>query len=206
MSNLGQEKIVDIFEAVPFLRSFPFDEYELEINVDGVDIADLGVSPILIDALGTFGTEQYIRFYYDHHGSKTMVSIHVDDILDLQQEAENIQTLDETFRRIKEAIESSDIRKKVSIVKKSKKFIAETGIDALILIQFSEVLAGLAEAEEVEVSQGLSSALLSLVQKSILENTKTQNDRRLVTSYLDFHLHYAMIILGMVIAAKIHTN
>lgn len=206
MSNLGQEKIVDIFEAVPFLRSFPFDEYELEINVDGVDIADLGVSPILIDALGTFGTEQYIRFYYDHHGSKTMVSIHVDDILDLQQEAENIQTLDETFRRIKEAIESSDIRKKVSIVKKSKKFIEETGIEALILIQFSEVLAGLAEAEEVEVSQGLSSALLSLVQKSILENTKTQNDRRLVTSYLDFHLHYAMIILGIVIAAKIHTN
>lgn len=206
MSNLGQEKIVDIFEAVPFLRSFPFDEYELEINVDGVDIADLGVSPILIDALGTFGTEQYIRFYYDHHGSKTMVSIHADDILDLQQEAENIQTLDETFRRIKEAIETSDIRKKVSTVKKSKKFIEETGIEALILIQFSEVLAGLAEAEEVEVSHGLSSALLSLVQKSILENTKTQNDRRLVTSYLDFHLHYAMIILGIVIAAKIHTN
>lgn len=206
MSNLGQEKIIDIFKVVPFLRSFPFGEYELEISVDGVDIADLGVSPILIDALGTFGTEQYIRFYYDQHGSKTMVSIHSDDILDLQQESENIQTLDRTFRLIKEALETSDIRKKVSTVKKSKKFIEKIGIEALILIQFDEVLAGLAEAEGVEPSQELSSALLLLVQKSIIENAKTQGDKQLTISYLDFHLHYAMIILGIVIAAKIHTN
>jgi hypothetical protein len=206
MDNLDQEKKVDVFEAIPFLRSFPFDEYEIEMSVDGVDVADLGISPILIDALGTFGTEQYVRFYYDHLGSKTMVSIHADDVFDIQQEAQGVQKLDEIFKQLKEAITLNDIRKKVSLVKKSKKFIEEIGVEAVILISFTEVLAALAEAEGVELGQELSSALLGLTAKSIIENAKTANDKRLTISYLDFHLHYAMIILGIVIAAKIHTN
>jgi hypothetical protein len=206
MDNLDQEKTVDVFEAIPFLRSFPFDEYEIEMSVDGVDIADLGISPILIDALGTFGTEQYVRFYYDHLGSKTMVSIHADDVFDIQQEAQGVQKLDEIFKQLKEAITLNDIRKKVSLVKKSKKFIEEIGVEAVILISFTEVLIALAEAEGVELGQELSSALLGLTAKSIIENAKTANDKRLTISYLDFHLHYAMIILGIVIAAKIHTN
>jgi hypothetical protein len=206
MDNLDQEKKIDVFEAIPFLRSFPFDEYEIEMSVDGVDVADLGISPILIDALGTFGTEQYVRFYYDHLGSKTMVSIHADDVFDIQQEAQGVQKLDEIFKQLKEAITLNDIRKKVSLVKKSKKFIEEIGVEAVILISFTEVLAALAEAEGVELGQELSSALLGLTAKSIIENVKTANDKRLTISYLDFHLHYAMIILGIVIAAKIHTN
>jgi hypothetical protein len=206
MDSLDQEKKVDVFEAIPFLRSFPFDEYEIEMSVDGVDIADLGISPILIDALGTFGTEQYVRFYYDHLGSKTMVSIHADDVFDIQQEAQGVQKLDEIFKQLKEAITLNDIRKKVSLVKKSKKFIEEIGVEAVILISFTEVLIALAEAEGVELGQELSSALLGLTAKSIIENAKTANDKRLTISYLDFHLHYAMIILGIVIAAKIHTN
>jgi hypothetical protein len=206
MDSLDQEKTVDVFEAIPFLRSFPFDEYEIEMSVDGVDVADLGISPILIDALGTFGTEQYVRFYYDHLGSKTMVSIHADDVFDIQQEAQGVQKLDEIFKQLKEAITLEDIRKKVSLVKKSKKFIEEIGVEAVILISFTEVLIALAEAEGVELGQELSSALLGLTAKSIIENAKTANDKRLTISYLDFHLHYAMIILGIVIAAKIHTN
>jgi hypothetical protein len=206
MNNSGQEKIVDVFEAIPFLSSFPFEDYEIEMSVDGVDASELGISPILIDALGTFGTEQYVRFYYDQQGSKTMISVHHDDILDLQYQAEGIQKIDQIFKKIKEALEGDDIRKKVSAVNLSKKFIVNIGVEALILIEFSEVLISLAEAEEVDLNSGLAEALLSLVQKSILQNIKTQNDRRLVTTYLDFHLHYAMIILGMVIAAKIHTN
>jgi hypothetical protein len=206
MDSLDQEKKVDVFEAIPFLRSFPFDEYEIEMSVDGVDVADLGISPILIDALGTFGTEQYVRFYYDQLGSKTMVSIHADDVFDIQQEAQGVQKLDEIFKQLKEAITLNNIRKKVSLVKKSKKFIEQIGVEAVILISFTEVLAALAEAEEVEIGQELSSALLGLTAKSIIENAKTANDKRLTISYLDFHLHYAMIILGIVIAAKIHTN
>jgi hypothetical protein len=206
MDSLDQEKKIDVFEAIPFLRSFPFDEYEIEMSVDGVDVADLGISPILIDALGTFGTEQYVRFYYDHLGSKTMVSIHADDVFDIQQEAQRVQKLDEIFKQLKEAITLNDIRKKVSLVKKSKKFIEQIGVEAVILISFTEVLAALAEAEGVELRQELSSALLGLTTKSIIENVKTANDKRLAISYLDFHLHYAMIILGIVIAAKIHTN
>jgi hypothetical protein len=206
MDSLDQEKTIDVFEAIPFLRSFPFDEYEIEMSVDGVDVADLGISPILIDALGTFGTEQYVRFYYDHLGSKTMVSIHADDVFDIQQEAQGVQKLDEIFKQLKEAITLNDIRKKVSLVKKSKKFIEQIDVEAVILISFTEVLIALAEAEGVELGQELSSALLGLTAKSIIENAKTANDTRLTISYLDFHLHYAMIILGIVIAAKIHTN
>jgi len=206
MDNLDQEKTIDVFEAIPFLRSFPFDEYEIEMSVDGIDAADLGISPILIDALGTFGTEQYVRFYYDHLGSKTMISIHADEVFDLQQESQKIKKLDEIFKQIKEAISIDDIRRKVSIVKKSKKFIKEIGVEAVSLISFTEVIVGLAEAEGVELKQELVSALHGLTAKSIIENTKTANDKRLIISYLDFHLNYAMIILGIIIAAKIHTN
>jgi len=63
MGNLNQDKGIDVFDVVQFLRSFPFDEYELDLSVDGIDALEMGISPLLIDVLGSFGTEEQVKFY-----------------------------------------------------------------------------------------------------------------------------------------------
>ena len=204
MNNLGQEKTRDVFDSIPFLRSFPFDGYEIEIAVDGVDVADLGISPILIDALGTFGTEEHVKFYFNQDDSRTMISIHADDVLELEQIAKEVQSLNENFKLLDDALKSSDVRKKISNIKKSKKFIASLQLEALIYIQFDEIIPALAEIAEVEITDQLKSALVQLKAKEIISSINSIKEKKFIIEYLDFQLNYAMIILGIIIAAKIH--
>lgn len=204
MANLSKDKGIEVFDVVPFLRSFPFDEYELDINVEGVDAAELGISPLLINVLGTFGTEEQVRFYYNYLDSKIMISIHVEDIFDIQQSSNGVETLNSHFKYLKEALESDDITKKVSSIKKSRKFIVALGVEALVGVPFGEVMAAFAEVDGLKLSEGLVHTLAGLNTKKILERVTTKDEQKLTLDYLDFQLHYAMIILGVVIAAKIH--
>jgi hypothetical protein len=199
-----KEKKIDVYDDLPFLRSFPFDDYEIEIGVNGTDFSELGVSPILLDVLGTFGTEKEVKFQYASGDSNVMISIHIDDVLDIKEYANKIETLNEHFKYLKESIQSEDASKKISSIKKSKKFILQLDIEALVAIQFSDIIPSISEMEGAKPTEDLINALTKLSAKKVLENQKTVEEKKLVLSYLDFQLHYAMIILGIIIAAKIH--
>jgi hypothetical protein len=204
MGNLNQDKGIDVFDVVPFLRSFPFDEYELDLSVDGIDALEMGISPLLIDVLGSFGTEEQVKFYYNQDGAKIMISIHVDDILDIQEEANRIQVLNLHVKYLSEALRSNEIAKKVSAIKKSRKFIVSLDVEALVGVPFGEVIAALAENADAEVTDTLITMLAQLSSKKLSDLQAKPQQKKLILDYLDFQLHYAMIILGIVIAAKIH--
>jgi hypothetical protein len=154
--------------------------------------------------LGSFGTEEQVKFYYNQDGAKIMISIHVDDILDIQEEANRIQVLNLHVKYLNEALRSNEIAKKVSAIKKSRKFIVSLDVEALVGVPFGEVIAALAENADAEVTDTLITMLAQLSSKKLSDLKVTNQQRKLILDYLDFQLHYAMIILGIVIAAKIH--
>ena len=122
----------------------------------------------------------------------------------MEQIAKEVQSLNENFKLLDDALKSSDVRKKISNIKKSKKFIASLQLEALIYIQFDEIIPALAEIAEVEITDQLKSALVQLKAKEIISSINSIKEKKFIIEYLDFQLNYAMIILGIIIAAKIH--
>ena len=47
------DKTSELYIVFPFMEAFPFEDYELTLEMEGTDPADIGVAPILIQMLGT---------------------------------------------------------------------------------------------------------------------------------------------------------
>ncbi len=194
-----------VYDSVPFLLSFPFDTYEMSLEVVGVDSAELGVSPILIEKLGTFGTEELIKFTYGNSKERIILSIHVEDILDIEENSSYVKQLDEPFKYLKGAILSDSIGEKISAIKKSKKFINSLRLENISELPLEMALESMSLLNETSVTVDLKAVLYSLSIKKIEAFKATKKEKKMIFDFLDFQLHYAMIILGIVIAVKIHT-
>lgn len=203
--NEEKEEKKTVYECVPFLLSFPFDTYEMSLEIVGVDSAELGVSPILIEKLGTFGTEELVKFTYGNRKEKIILSIHVEDILDIEDNSDYVKQLDEPFKYLSQAISSDSITEKITAIKKSKKFLNILRLENISELPLAMALESMSLLNEIEVSDTLRTTLYSLSAKKLEVVKATKKEKKLIFDFLDFQLHYALIILGIVIAVKIHT-
>lgn len=194
----------EIYSTFPFMASFPFEEYEITLEKEGVDPRELGISPILLKTLGSFGTENHFNFTYVEVEDAFSISFYQEDIAEVAETACRIKKLDSIAQELQSGLTERELGKKLELVKQSKKFIKSLKLPNLLFAPMSDVLEEILNLHSTVLTNETVIAVQKLnVQK--LESLALEHaQRNAVESFLNFQLNYAKILLGIVIAAKIH--
>jgi hypothetical protein len=198
------DRTLDILKVLPFMEAFPFEEYQISLELEGTDPSELGVSPILIDALGTFGTDLNVHFFYVENDSKILIAINAEDVLYVSHVSDKITTLDTVLSDLNYGMQSPVLEDKITKIKQGKKFVKKLNNFNLLDPPFSEVLQEMLNLEEVVLTSNQMTGLNKLNVQKILDKPLTDTEKRTIFTYLNFQLHYIKILLGVVIATKIY--
>lgn len=193
----------ELYKALPVMEVFPYDDYLIEIDENGI-MPEFDVAPILINELGSFGNTQRLNFYYDEGVTTIMISFYQDDLLDLVGISKAVKKLDSVNSDISAGLASEDLLEKIDLVKKSKKFTKLLKLDSFTNPPFEPILQELLSTNEVALESDIALELQKLKPKKISKITLGEKEKTAIFSYLNFQLHYARILLGVVIAAKIY--
>lgn len=193
-----------LYDALPFIESFPFDEYD--ISLEKIDVIDAthGISPILVKEFEPFESNNTICFQYFEMDANHTVTFSEDDVLDISESSDLIEILSPVRKYLKMAIDSVELREKVQAIRKSKKFIQQLDLEYLLQVEFGEILGAILEIYGGSLTSQEKLAIIRLNLKKIDEHIISDQNHKIAKAFLNFQLHYAMIILGIVIATKIH--
>jgi hypothetical protein len=180
-----------IYEIFPFLQSFPFKEYIISSVKDSDKFDDI------------LNKEELVDFQYTAFDKDIAVSFYREDIEFLNMISDNIKLLDSLREDIDKGLDSSDILVKFESIKHSKKFLKKIKSPAEKGDVFKSVFEGLQEINEVKLSDGIVGKINKL-DKRLAKYQFTVNESMAVEAYLNFQLHHVKIMLGIVIASKIH--
>lgn len=197
----SQDKTSELYKTLPFMEAFPFEEYEIDLESDG---DELEVSPILIKTLGSFGESQHLNFNYVEYDSTIMVSFNREDILEVAEIASKIKKLDSVRLELDFGLRSSEIGTKIDAIKKGRKFIKLLNNENVMGPEFAPFLQEMLSLHEASLESHLILELQKLKPQKLFDFKFTLAERAAIFSYLNFQLHYARILLGVVIAAKIY--
>ena len=179
-----------IYENFPFLKSFPFDEYTLSSGKDA-------------DYHEELDKDELIDFTYKAMDKDITISFFNEDMEFLDIISEKVTSLDSLREDIDNALKSDEMLDKFEGIKKVKPFLKKVKSPAVDVSSFTTVLKGLQEINEVEFSEGIVNKINKL-DKKLIDFKFNVNEIKAIHSYLDFQLHHAKIMLGVIIASKIH--
>lgn len=205
MSDENQlNKTEELYEDLPFMEAFPFDEYEIALEVEGTDFSEIGVSEILLNTLGSFGTSEKLNFFYREGTFKLMVSFNLDHIFDLAESAKNVKQLTPVKTYLESSLSERDIRPKLDALKKSKKFIEKLNSEPLYDPPFESILYDMLLMNDVNLTTTQILGVMQLNYDNIVGLGLSEKEIDSLNYFLNFRLHYVRIILGIVIATKIY--
>jgi len=184
--------MLDKFEF-DFLNSFPFEEYEITSGKE-LELPD--------GEINEYKNDLY-NFTYSIPQSEVTISFHEDDMRFLNEKSNDIQELDSFRKNIDVGLKSNDIKFKFKCIKKNRKFLKRIGSPATKLDTFNDVLNGIQEMNGAKLSDKLIKKIINLNEKMDLSEL-TIGEEKSIFSYLNFQLHHVKIMLGVIIASKIH--
>tara|TARA_B100000963_G_scaffold334854_1_gene328457 strand:+ start:27337 stop:27891 length:555 start_codon:yes stop_codon:yes gene_type:complete len=182
------------YKKFPFLKSFPFDHYEISGG------EETGNKEGKLSEL--FDDELY-NFKYFSRDKDITISFYDSDIEFLNRISSEIKSLDSIRKSIDKGLNSDDMLIKFSSIRKAKTFLKKVKSPAEDAGTFKTVLNGLQEINEVNLSKDIIKKIDKL-DKKLKDEKLNVNESITIDSYLDFQLHHAKIMLGVVIASKIH--
>jgi hypothetical protein len=197
-------KLPKLEEAFPFMSAFPFEEYTIKLERDDTDPIELGVAPILINSLGTFGNDLQLSFFYREGEATVMVSFFETDVLLIADSAPSIKKMNSVRENLDLAIDSQDLETKVIGIKDGKRFVSLLQIPHLEFQPFGGVLEELLKVHEVALTSTQTLGLQQLSVKKMLKTEPTPKQLEVMRAFLNFRLNYIKIMLGIVIATKIY--
>lgn len=202
--NGSKDKTSELYETLPFMESFPFEEYEITLEAEGKDTAELGISQILLNVLGTFGKEERLVFSYLEKDSAVQISFYLDDVGKAADSSSKVKKLNSVKDELDEAIASTSLDLKIEAIKKSKKFIKLLDSENLLYAPFTEVLQDMLDLYQVTLTSSQILGVQRLQIKKLDEDRLILRQKDAICAFFNFQLHYAKILLGIVIAAKIY--
>ena len=198
-----EEQSLNIFDVLPFMEAFPFDTYDFELYIEGTDFSDSGVSKILLNELGDFGSNEKINFFYVADELRWMVSFNIDHIISMTVNSKKVTQFSNFQILLDSAIISNDIELKLTTIKNCKKFTVRLenydNIPPYELILYDILKMG-----AVTLSSEQTLGVLNLDYNRILNIPLSDNEKVNIIHFLNFRLNYIKIMLGIVIAFKIY--
>lgn len=202
--NDSLDKTSELYETFPFMEAFPFEEYGITLETEGTSPTELGISPILVSALGSFGTEKNCSFTYHEKETAFRISFYQEDVADVAAYSKNIKKLDSVAEDFALGLKATRISEKLEHVKRCRKFIKSLKLESLLYAPLNDVLNDLLDLHQVSLTSDRLLGLQRLNLSKIKEDSLTRHEKEAIRSFFDFQLHYARILLGIVIAVKIH--
>ena len=194
-----------IYEDFPFMQAFPFEDYSIEIESDdafyGEDLEGLDFSKM--PGLRDLDRQNIVNFTYMSKNSDVVISFHKDDVLYIDEVSESIKKLDSIRERIDKGLATNSLKLKIRAIGHGDIFIKRVSPAFEETKEtFKTVLDSMLVLHEVEMSQKMVLKIITL-DKNIDMTKLTPEEVKTIMMYLDFQLHHARIILGVVIASKI---
>jgi hypothetical protein len=199
-----RDKTSELHSALPFMIEFPFTEYEIKLEERGNDFIQLGISPLLISAIGDTGTVDSLNFLYQGEDSIVSILLAKRDVEWISEEAHRVKKLDSLSSILEKAIHSEDLILKIKAIKQGKKFTKELEYGSILGVDLSEILREFLNIEDAILSSKIKLNLQKLSEAAIKETVFSEKQYQAVSGFLNFQLHYARIVLGIVIASKIY--
>jgi len=193
----------EIFEVFPFLASFPFDYYDFELEKNALENESSMLDPIIIKAGGGFVEPHLIKFKYSSSQSDTSISFYTFDVRYIHESSDKIKKMDDIARTLQSAIVSNDFREKLRSIKEGEKTLKKIGTGVSSLGIFDRIVDQINEV----YGSPLSKSDLQTVKKlnlKIVQSKYSKDQQDVINDFYDLHLHHANIVLGIVIATKIH--
>jgi hypothetical protein len=189
-----------IYEEFEFLKSFPFfDQYQL-ILVKSIKGTDNG--PYLSDVKYSADEEDTIAFAYQEGDHEVHVFFLKEDIYFFSIKANSIDTLDSVNTMLNLGLKEDDLVKKAWSVTESLDFLEKVDKGYGDFDNFDSVLNDFIGLNDAVITTAIVSKLQALMSGKKPRMNKIEKSS--IRSYLDFQLHHAKIILGMIISVKIH--
>lgn len=200
------EQYPEICDSLPFMHAFPFNEYKIVLQQSQEKSPqDLGINPIIAKSFGEIEPSKRVHFSYEEGDSTLLVSFYLDDLKYIENNYRKIKKLDSVLKELNEGLVSTAIDEKIQAIKNGKSFVRLLKSDILNSPQFEGILLDICEILEISLATNVMLDLHKLNAKGVLTRDEfTKRERDAIAAYLNFQLHYAKIILGIVIAAKIY--
>lgn len=202
--EIVKDKTTKLFEEIPFMTEFPFDDYEITIEDLSLPLEQLGIAPILLSEIGDSNLVKRVDFYYTEGSSSVSISLRKDDIEWLASEANNIKKFDELRKDLDLAIKSRNLIEKMKTIKAGRKFLKNFPDPNLYEVDFNVTLSEFLDLYEVGLDSKTKLILQNLNMKGVLAIKFSENQYSAVRAFLNFQLHYVKIIIGITIAVKIY--
>ena len=192
-----------IFEKYPFLSSFPFPDYDIRLE-SGEDYATAsGIDPIIISAAGGIAQPEFINFDYAGKYTKIMLSFYTYDVKYMYENSHKIKKLDSVRELLDIGLDTDILVEKIEAIKKGERFIKKLGTSLVAGKSFDHVFDEFMKSKGYEIDKTHIRKIKSMY-KTLDETELEDGVKKIVRSFYNIHLHHIKILLGIIIAAKIH--
>lgn len=192
-----------VFEAFPFMRSFPFDEYDFELEKIESSNSSSGVNPIIIEQAGKFVGPSILTFHTAGEVTNTSISFYTYDIKFVESQAAKIKKMDQLNNSLNIALASTDFLIKLEGIKIGEKFLKKIGSGLTAASTFNKIIHELLTITEIKIDTDLLKMIKKL-DRSINQEDFTLEQQEIICEYYNLYIHNIRILLGIVIASKIH--
>lgn len=195
--------LTDLYEMFPFFRSFPFDYYEFELDKSGVNSESLMLDPVIVKAGGGYVEPHLVHFKHSSNFSDLTISFYTYDVKYVYESADKIKKMDDLARSLSGAINSVDLEEKLITIKEGEKMLKKIGSGLIRVGAFDKILDQINELNDAKLNKTELRLVKSLSSKIKLDDF-SESQVEMIGAYYDMHLHHINIVLGIIIASKIH--
>ena len=199
----NKKDIEGVFEIFPFMRSFPFDEYEFELEKLERSNSSSGINPIIIEQAGKFVGPSIITFHAIGAITNTIISFYTYDIKYIESQEDKIKKMDQLNTAMKIALDSNDFLIKLHGIKAGEKFLKKIGSGLTAAPTFNKIISELLIISEIEIESNLLKQIKTL-DNNIDQSVFTDEEQEVICEYYNLYIHNIRIMLGIIIAIKIH--
>jgi hypothetical protein len=189
------------YRMFPYLSSFPFSEYNITSNVleDGIDTQ---VDPMVAKEASSVSNLEFINFTYQYGEADICFSFYTFDIEFICSVSKKVRKLDAIRENLDIGISSKDADEKLKSIRTGEIFIKKLGPSLLAGESFDGILYEMLNIKDIKIEDSLLDDITKLnnIEYSEVEYKIYSS----ILDYYDLHLHHIKILLGIVIAYKIH--
>jgi len=193
----------EVFDAYPFLLSFPFNEYVMSMEKDDDFATSSGIDPVVISEAGKYVKFEFINFNHQSKYTKITLSFYTYDIMYVSENTEKIKKLDSVRENLDMGLTSNNILEKITCIKSGEAFLKKIGSSLPVGKALDGMFDKLLISGGFELSKSETRKIKSMF-KTIKEDDYEHGIQSVIKSFYNIHLHHIKILLGVVIACKIH--
>jgi len=191
-----------VFEAFPYLVAFPFSDYMMELDTID-DYSTSGIDPVIINAASNFVKPEFVNFNYTGKYTKVTLSFYTYDIIFISENIDHIKKLDSVREDLDRGLDSESIVEKILMIKNGERFLKKIGSSLVAGKSFNGLLDALLKANDITIDDKNLKKIKSMF-KTVDYDQYDEQTQECIKSYYDIHLHHIKVLLGIVIAKKIH--